>query len=138
MNWPESIEEKAIEELPKEKQHERKLIARLCEGLFVAVGMCFSWSFFYGMQMVLAGYHVFIGQDELLAVCLAMIISFVCMFGLIPLDSLADAAWTGPSADRAIRSLMEAMALLIGFSWEQCFDNSVDSLAEWGNASKNP
>merc|ERR1719329_898772 len=63
-----------------------------------------------------------------------MVISLIMMFGLIPLDKLADAEFTGPATDRAIRSLMAAMGILIGFSWEQCFDTSVDALAEKSNA----
>lgn len=129
--WPESIEKKETEKIKdKSKRHQMELFSRLCEGVYVGIAMCFSWSMFYGIQMVLAGFHVFRGEDEFLSVSVAMVTFFIMMFGLIPLDSLADASWTGPKADRAIRSLMEAMALLIGFAWEQCFDTSVDALAE--------
>jgi multisubunit Na+/H+ antiporter MnhB subunit len=130
ITWPECIEKKEIEKIEDESKQKRfELLARTCEGLFVAVSMAFSWSFFYGTQMWLAGFHFFRGQEELLSVSLAMVISIPMMFGLIPLDKLADMDFTGPKCDMAIRSLMEAMALLIGFAWEQCFDQSVDTLA---------
>merc|ERR1719272_2667250 len=48
---------------------------------------------------------------------------------ILPLDKVADADWTDEHADMAIRSIMSAMGLLIGFSWEQCFDASVGAIA---------
>jgi len=78
--------------------------------------------------MVLAGYAP-AGEEELLAVMNAMILSIICMFLILPLDWLADQSWTDDKCDLAIRSIMSAMGILIGFAWEQCFDASVDSLA---------
>jgi len=143
-HWPEWLEKAEIKaatkpkanatetekQALKAKRHNLKLLSRLVEGLYVAISMCFSWSFFYGMQMMLAGYSFFEGEDELLAVVLALVLSFVCMGMIIPLDKLADADFTDDKCDQAIRSLMSAMGLLIGFGWEQCFDASVDVLAE--------
>jgi hypothetical protein len=126
--WPESLEEEAIHELPKSKRHNMKLLSRLCEGLYVTVSMCFAWCFFYSGQMVLAGYAPK-GEEELLAVMNAMVLSVTCMFLIIPLDWLADQSWTDDKTDNAIRSIMNSMGLLIGFGWEQCFDASVDVLA---------
>jgi len=80
--------------------------------------------------MILAGFALFKGEFELLSVALALVVSLICMFGLLPLDWLADQDWTDAKVDRAIRSIMEAMALTIGFAWEQCFDASVDAIAE--------
>jgi len=106
------------------------MMSRLSEGVTVAIAMCFSWSVFYGFQMILAGSTVYFEHEgELLSVCLALLVSFFLMFGLIPLDWLADQEWTDERHDRAIRSIIDAMALTIGFSWEQCFDACVDALA---------
>merc|ERR1719311_1596096 len=41
-----------------------------------------------------------------------------------------DDTWSDESTDKAIRAIIKAMGLLIGFGWEQCFDASVDVLAE--------
>lgn len=123
-------EEKAPEtEAEKLKQSRLELLARLLDGGYVSISMCFSWCFFYGLQMVIAGFHQLEGQDEVMSVILALLVSFVCMFGLIPLDKLADSDCTDDKCDRAIRSVIDAMALTIGFAWEQCFDTSVDNIA---------
>jgi len=154
-NWPEWLEEEAgteeeeeAEEAEKQaktpdqiKMCEEKKAAgkrlqfwgRFAEGIYVSTAMCFSWSFFFGLQMVLAGYSMFRGESELLAVALALLISAICLGGIIPLDKLADQSWTDEHCDTAIRSIMSAMAILIGFGWEQCFDASVDQLAMKSN-----
>lgn len=144
--WPESFEEEYLEKLEeegtKEEAHRWSLVARTAEGLSVAVAMCFSWSIFYGTQMTIASMaETFKTEEQLLSVVLAFCLSTILMFGLIPLDWLADQDWTDASADRAIRSIMEAMALTIGFSWEQCFDACVDAIAtttEGGHGPLNP
>jgi hypothetical protein len=46
------------------------------------------------------------------------------------LDCLADADWTDERTDAAIKEVIKAIGILIGFSWEQCFDQAVESLAE--------
>lgn len=150
-NYPESLEEAEIEKKYKEDKqelveqkgltpqqahqqlhphtHNMKILGRLCEGATVAISMCFSWSVFYGFQMILAGHPVFEGQPQLLSVVLALTVSIPLMFGLIPLDWLADQDWTDDAWDNAIRGMMDAMALTIGFAWEQCFDACVDAIA---------
>jgi len=154
-NWPAWLEEEGGEEEEEEAEGEEKLAktpeqvaelekkkaegkrvqfyGRFAEGVFVAVSMSFSWSFFFGTQMVLAGYSFFNGEEEMMAVALALLISAVCLGGILPLDKLADQDWTDEHCDMAIRSLMEAMAILIGFAWEQCFDASVDQIAQKTN-----
>jgi len=155
MNWPEWLEE-AEEEEEEENGTEEEMAAaaeakktettdtaaekamqkriqfygRFAEGIYVSTSMCFSWSFFFGTQMVLAGYSFFQGEEEMMAVALALLLSAICLGGIIPMDWLADQDWTDEHCDNAIRSLMQSMAILIGFSWEQCFDASVDQIAE--------
>jgi len=151
MYFPEWLEEEKIEEKYEEDKqklveagthtkkeahdelrpisHRLKIVGRLCEGVVVAISMCFSWSFFYGLQMALASFAVFEGEPQLLSVVLALTVSIPFMFGLIPLDWLADQDWTDDRWDAAIRGTMTAMALTIGFAWEQCFDACVDAIA---------
>lgn len=123
--WPDCLEPKAIKQRPSEEQEVWKVLKRLFEGVYFAVCMAFSWTFFYGTQMIFAGMSAFEGRVEILSVTIALVLSLVCMTGLIPLDMLADSDCTGPKCDAAIRSVMSAMGLLIGFSWEQTFDESV-------------
>merc|ERR1719487_3163800 len=81
--------------------------------------------------MVLAGYSLFEGeqQSEMLSVVLALICSLGVFTTMIGLDWLADQDWTDDRCDAGIRATMDAFALLVGFAWEQCFDNSVDAIA---------
>jgi len=46
-NWPEWTEEESLKEIAdKKERHKVEVLARLYEGVFVAIAMCFSWSFF--------------------------------------------------------------------------------------------
>mmetsp|Transcript_101998 Transcript_101998/g.255617 ORF Transcript_101998/g.255617 Transcript_101998/m.255617 type:complete len:588 (-) Transcript_101998:22-1785(-) len=54
-------------------------------------------------------------------------VSFLAIFAL---DKLADASWTGASTDEVIGNLIQAISILVGFSWEQCFDGGAENLAE--------
>lgn len=107
-----------------------QLLGRLAEGIYVATSMCFSWSFFYGAQEIFAGFNAFEGNVELVAVVNALVLSLVSMGMIIPLDWLRDQDWTDEKCDLAIQSIMDSLGLLIGFSWEQTFDTSVDAIAE--------
>lgn len=124
---------------------ENRLWRRFLDELFVGLRMSFSWCFFYGTQEMLAGLNFFWGNPELLAVCLALVLSVGSMFAIIPLDKVADwakqraqqkARASGKekanenSIDKSIRVIIDSMGLLIGFGWEQCFDASIDILTE--------
>merc|ERR1739848_515086 len=45
-------------------------------------------------------------------------------------DEKEEAARFDAKTDRSVRELMIAIGFAIGFAWEQCFDKSVDSIAE--------
>lgn len=45
------------------------------------------------------------------------------------LDKLADASWTGDQTDAAIERIIEALGILVGFSWEQAFDGGAEDLS---------
>jgi len=108
---------------------------RVCQDIMATVSMCFSWSTFYGVQMVLAGLPIFEGQEELLSVVLALVCSLGVFALMLPLDWLADQDWTDDRCDAGIRATMDAFAILVGFAWEQSFDTSVDALA---TSTSNP
>jgi len=100
--------------------------------------MSFSWCVFFGLQMVLAGYSSFQGESnaELSQVVLALSSSYGVFAIMIGLDKIADAgqaegapSWKRKGAE-GVRNIMDACSLLVGFAWEQCFDQSVDSLAD--------
>mmetsp|Transcript_74612 Transcript_74612/g.139311 ORF Transcript_74612/g.139311 Transcript_74612/m.139311 type:complete len:588 (-) Transcript_74612:149-1912(-) len=105
------------------------------EAQLVAMTMGFSWAMFYGSRWLLS--QTPIGGDPMvLALCVALAISIVAMLTIIPLDYLADLDFTGEKTDKAIIQTIRGLGILIGFSWEQCFDAAVGSLASgFGNAA---
>ncbi|CAE8632098.1 unnamed protein product, partial [Polarella glacialis] len=66
---------------------------------------------------------------EVVQANLVTVLSFAIIFIL---DKLADAGHGGAKANDAIRSTVVALGILIGFSWEKCFDTAVDNTAESG------
>jgi len=63
------------------------------------------------------------------AVCLTMLVSFVCLSVIRLLDIIADDDRTGDNVDDAIKQIIKAIGILVGFGWEQCFDQAVVSLS---------
>merc|ERR1719265_1022152 len=53
--WPEWLEPEEIKKQPRSERGTLMLLSRLAEGVYVSTSMCFSWSFFYGGQMIFAG-----------------------------------------------------------------------------------
>jgi len=122
-----------------EQQEESKweFWKRLFEGCFTSISMSFSWCAFFGVQMVLAGFKTFQGEAnaELSQVVLAISLSLSVFAFMVLLDKVADAGGQPDASNFArkgaegVRDIMTAFSLLVGFAWEQCFDQSVDSLA---------
>merc|ERR1711972_470889 len=63
-------------------------------------------------------------------VFVALSTSFVAFVFIFILDKVEDLEATGAVADKCTRSIIIALGILIGFSWEHCFDGGVDVLAE--------
>lgn len=84
---------------------------------------------------MLAGMNGMEGEPELLAVMVALAISLGGFFMLIGVDNIKDrdCGKNDEKIDKALECIMSSISLTIGFSWEQCFDLSVDSLAEKSN-----
>eukprot|EP00927_Polykrikos_kofoidii_P019826 TRINITY_DN192_c0_g1_i2.p1 TRINITY_DN192_c0_g1~~TRINITY_DN192_c0_g1_i2.p1 ORF type:complete len:297 (-),score=43.63 TRINITY_DN192_c0_g1_i2:176-1042(-) len=64
------------------------------------------------------------------SVTLALSISLVSFGCIRLLDLLADADCTGDRTDDAIKQIIRAIGILVGFGWEQCFDVAVEELSE--------
>merc|ERR1719316_1150723 len=67
-----------------------------------------------------------------------MFLSAVSCCIIFVLDKIADLDATGSDADEAIRTIIEALGILVGFSWEQSFDTAVDSITERVTAMPPP
>merc|ERR1719375_2160383 len=72
----------------------------------------------------------FTTEETLLRVVLAMTTSFLAFIVIFFLDKIADMDATGEGADEAIKTIIEALGILVGFAWEQSFDVAVDSVTE--------
>jgi hypothetical protein len=112
----------AAEELPSHLA----TIRRTFVAVITSVSMCYCWCQFFGMQMILAHW---IEEPETLAVALALVVSIGVFALMVGLDWLADQDWTDDRCDAGIRATIDACSLLVGFAWEQCFDQSVDAIA---------
>lgn len=105
-----------------------ELKERSWEVMMLALTMGFAWCCFYSARMSLASIELL--QDNMvLAMALTLSISLVS-FGLIRvLDLIADLDSTGPRVDHTIFQIIRALGLLVGFGWEQTFDQAVESIS---------
>lgn len=95
--------------------------------VFCSCGM--AWCFFYGTFWTVAS-RGWTDQDAMLQVIIAIIISGVSFFIIWCFDKIEDAGILGEDASMAIDATIDALGILIGFSWEQSFDVAVDTLSE--------
>lgn len=109
----------------------------------LSTGMGFAWCYFFGTRWLVYD-CVFLGRSKddhsspdvvLVSVLTALTLSFASFLAIVLLDKLADAEFTGPSVDDAIRQTISRIGILVGFAWEQSFSESVVLIAE---QSDNP
>eukprot|EP00928_Gymnodinium_smaydae_P012084 TRINITY_DN14399_c0_g4_i1.p1 TRINITY_DN14399_c0_g4~~TRINITY_DN14399_c0_g4_i1.p1 ORF type:complete len:632 (-),score=170.94 TRINITY_DN14399_c0_g4_i1:254-2149(-) len=112
----------------EEEEEEEDLVERMQEALIITFSMGFAWCMFFGTRGFFAS-NPLLSDGMLQAVVLTMVISF-CSFACIRLlDILADMDCTGDTTDEAIKQTIKAISILVGFAWEQCFDEAVGVLA---------
>jgi len=63
-------------------------------------------------------------------VVLAMVVSAGSMGLVFFFDKLKDMECTKEAADTAIKAIIQALAILIGFAWESAFDSGVEAISE--------
>lgn len=104
-------------------------IFTVCEHIFA---MSFAWCLLYTVKWSV----VHVTPDALdpngvmTRVVLALTVSFLCFALIFFLDKIEDLDCTGASVDRAIEHIIFAIGILVGFSWEQGFETSVEVMAE--------
>jgi len=110
--------------------------------------MSFAWAFYYATQwlvvkvgsnnkQLIKGSHV---NETLLDLTVAMLVSILGGLGAWGLYRAADNMHhtsTEEEDETSIRAVLRAVALLVGFAWEQSFDITVDVICErmydgWG------
>jgi hypothetical protein len=126
-----SASEDGHEEEHVEHGHENFMQAlkeRSWEVLMLAWSMGFAWCAFFSAKMSLAriGY---LQDNMVLAMCLTLVVSLVSFSLIRLLDVIADMDCTGARTDLSIIQVIRAIGLVVGFAWEQCFDQAVVSLS---------
>jgi len=107
-----------------------KWLLRVKETILAVISMGFAWSVFVSGEWFIASLPLIrtTEDDMLLQVSLAMFFSMTCFTCIRGLDMIAD--WhLGMEVDHTIVQIISAVGILIGFSWEQCFDVALDSLS---------
>lgn len=131
-------EAEEIEEAKGDKKEHTMMeerIKRIGEVWLISLSMSFSWCIFHGTTQLLRSlWPGYLGEEAnatTLAVILALSVTYIAFLFIRGLDKIADLPdeYTPPAVDDAIRQVIKAMSLFIGFAWEQTFDESVDALA---------
>lgn len=130
-----SKEEEEGEEEGEESDEDKGMAERIAESTVISLAMAFSWCSFHANRQLLIFLNPdFLGdekQETSLQLVLALEVSVLAFFVIRILDMISDLddRYTPPAVDHSIESVIAALALFIGFAWEQTFDVSVDSLA---------
>lgn len=136
---PEAEEEKEGEQTEEEKKAFEEAYQEVewtVRSLMITSNYCsmaIAWCGFYGARWAVAASGA-TNKDALLAVILAILLSFVCFAIIFLLDKLEDWNVFGGQSNKAIENIIDALGILIGFSWEQSFDEAVDVIS---NAAEN-
>jgi len=103
--------------------------------------MSFAWCIFYASKECVADlacalrHASSLNQDtvqmRVMVACALSCASLALIFILDKVEHMIDAVeGKGNSADKAIKSIIGAIGILVGFSWEQAFDGGVEAVAE--------
>lgn len=128
---PEQVDEAASSKEDageEEEEKEASLLERTLEVVVLTLSMGFAWCVFFATRIWLTSWSE-LEDPMLLGVILTMVITCASFLSIRLLDCLADADFTGDRADDAIKQLIKAIGLLVGFGWEQCFDQAIVSLS---------
>lgn len=93
------------------------------------LNLVFAWGVMYSFRVWLLT-EKYLHGDASGEVMQATIITWGTFAAQHILDYFADMEATGKETDAAIRSLISTLGVLVGFSWEKCFDVAVDNIAE--------
>eukprot|EP00392_Amoebophrya_sp_AT5.2_P010663 g10728.t1 len=91
--------------------------------------MSFSWTTLMLFRWVM---HYFgLGADPVVfKVGVALAASCVAFLLITVLDNLSDGEFTSDAVDKALGQMILALAILVGFGWEQAFDQSMEAISD--------
>eukprot|EP00747_Dinoflagellata_sp_TGD_P149340 gnl/TRDRNA2_/TRDRNA2_177001_c3_seq8.p1 gnl/TRDRNA2_/TRDRNA2_177001_c3~~gnl/TRDRNA2_/TRDRNA2_177001_c3_seq8.p1 ORF type:complete len:491 (-),score=128.34 gnl/TRDRNA2_/TRDRNA2_177001_c3_seq8:108-1502(-) len=119
----------------KEDDKEMTLFKKLLKKMVIvtvnASSMAFAWCQLYIFKWEAAKRIPSFGSPNTLTadVLLALAISTVAFSLIFVLDKISDSGIAGNQADTVIFSIISALGILVGFSWEQSFDGGVETIA---------
>jgi len=113
------------------KDHKENISLRIICVLQCSCAMSMAWCLLYAIKWETT--RSFPPMDNpnafLSRLMTAVTISLVAFFVISILDMIADSSLTGEKVDMAIIQIISAISILVGFSWEQCFDGGVEVIA---------
>eukprot|EP00401_Gymnodinium_catenatum_P076244 CAMPEP_0117608742 /NCGR_PEP_ID=MMETSP0784-20121206/80962_1 /TAXON_ID=39447 /ORGANISM="" /LENGTH=596 /DNA_ID=CAMNT_0005412019 /DNA_START=62 /DNA_END=1852 /DNA_ORIENTATION=+ len=119
---------------PKHGHHEihgSETKKRFLDLLLTMTSMAFAWCAFYDTNWFFLWRFVDMRSNPmLLRVIVAIILSGTSFTAIWILDKLADLECTNDTFDAAARQMISTIGFLVGFAWEQCFDEATESLSE--------
>eukprot|EP00747_Dinoflagellata_sp_TGD_P134395 gnl/TRDRNA2_/TRDRNA2_175316_c0_seq12.p1 gnl/TRDRNA2_/TRDRNA2_175316_c0~~gnl/TRDRNA2_/TRDRNA2_175316_c0_seq12.p1 ORF type:complete len:232 (+),score=60.80 gnl/TRDRNA2_/TRDRNA2_175316_c0_seq12:634-1329(+) len=109
----------------------QKILEKMLVVLMNASSMAFAWCQLYIVKWELIKWFPSLGSPNQLTalVFLALSVSTGAFSVIFVLDKISDSPITGDQADMVIESIINALGILVGFSWEQSFDGGVEIIA---------
>mmetsp|Transcript_101145 Transcript_101145/g.174464 ORF Transcript_101145/g.174464 Transcript_101145/m.174464 type:complete len:651 (+) Transcript_101145:51-2003(+) len=135
-------EEEGDEE-EEEEEGEGSLGEHSVHVFMISLAMAFAWCIFHAERQLFSVVNPsFLGDKANVSftiVVVALVLTYLAWMSTWILDQIQELPdkYTPPSVDSSIKKVVDAIALLIGFAWEQVFDVSVGNLADsfrkdWG------
>ncbi|CAE8677066.1 unnamed protein product, partial [Polarella glacialis] len=111
---------------------EGSVLHRIGEISTSGFAMLFAWCTLFSTRWICVKYPIFLMPSIMGRVLLALVLSIFAGLMVFLLDVIDDAARERAGAEagtKAIRTIIQALAILVGFSWEHCFDGGVAAVA---------
>jgi len=141
------VEDDSMNTVPTESDGEApsycaEIKVRAIENLLLSTGMVFAWSSFFGIRWYISSLSFVKGKNEgpdmeLVGIMTALLVSLASLVALFVLDWFNDHK-AGANNKVAILRTITSIGLLVGFAWEQCFHESVKSIADAAKPTLNP
>jgi uncharacterized membrane protein YidH (DUF202 family) len=112
------------------RHEERTLGRRILSTLMTVSAMALAWCLLFAAKWQLRRIiHEWDPNSMMARVLLALVVSAGAFALILVLDKIEDLDFTEEDADRALVSIINAMGILVGCSWEQSFEGAVATLA---------
>lgn len=122
----------AQRDAPKEQVGNFTFMERLGPTGMSAMAMCFAWSLLFATRWICVNAPFVNLRSMMGTIQLALILSLVAGFSVFMFDKADDflkARGDSEAGSLAITTIINALALLVGFTWEKCFDYGVQAIS---------